>query len=245
MWDVLSYIWHYKISLTEIFTPLFNYSFSPLPILATYLVFDSTAIVRRLTKTAYVPMYFMFFPTGHSDRLYTQYFGEDDHFDEGTKLTPTQKKIVRTRIVRTAIFSTIFATVVAPYLCGFLAALYLQPQQFNEFLIFLLIVKGILILKALKLLRHESMVSWDDRVFGYVLAMYGLYLVFVYYGLTEAYDWTSANLHNYSIPGLIAAFFRYLYLNLILGIVFVTMGTWAVSDKFIEIAEKVQKEREN
>ena len=77
------------------------------------------------------------------------------------------------------------------------------------------------------------MVVWDDQTFAKVLAMYGLYLVLVFYGLTESYEWTAANLHTYTFPQLLSAFFRYLYLNLIVEIVFVGLATWAITDRFL------------
>jgi hypothetical protein len=236
--DFLYDAWSYRFSLSDLLMPLFTYRFSPLPVVATYLIFDSTALIRKFTKTAYVPMYFMFFPTGHSDRLYAQYFGEDDFFGGKKRLTKSKKLLVAKKIRRIAVFSMLAATVLAPYLCGFIAALYLQPSQFSEFLVFLLVVKGLLIVSALRMLRRESMVVWDNRTFAKVLAMYGLYLVLVFYGLTESYEWTVANIHNYTPLQLLSGFFRYLYVKLIVEIIFVSLATWAITDRFLASPEQ-------
>lgn len=236
--EFLNEMWNLKISINEIVTPLANYKFSPLPILAMYLVFDSTALIRRITKRAYVPMYFIFFPTGHSDRLYAEYLGEDDLLSGRQRPGPAKQRWLRKRLVLTAIISMLFATVVAPYLTGFVAALFLTPQQFNEFLVFLLIAKAILIVNALRTLRNESLVGWEDNTFVWVLAMYGVYLLFVFYGLTEAFDWTSANIRSYSLGDLIAAAFRALFVNIVVGIAFSSLATWAVMEKFREAVDK-------
>ena len=60
-----------------------NYKISLAPVAATYLLFDLPAITRKLTGVAYVPIYFIFFPLGHSDRLYAQYFNEDLVYRDG------------------------------------------------------------------------------------------------------------------------------------------------------------------
>lgn len=125
------------MTFSEIFLSVWNYKISLVPVLVTYFIFDLPALVRKLTRVAYVPIYFIFFPLGHSDRLYAQYFNEDLILGGNDSLmTDEQKRQLRYKIQATAVISMIFAAVVAPWLCGFIAALYLPSNQFTEFLFF-------------------------------------------------------------------------------------------------------------
>ena len=168
---LLTAIWSYKISLV--------------PVLATYLLFDLPAIFRKLTGVAYVPIYFIFFPSGHSDRLYAQYFNEDYMYCDGVSMSDAEKRKLRHRIQATAIFSMVFATVVAPWLCGFVSAFYLESNQFTEFLWFLIIVKLTLITTALFKLRGESDAVRTGYSFYYVMVLYAAYLILVWRGLHQ------------------------------------------------------------
>jgi hypothetical protein len=53
--------------------------------------FDLQAIYRRITKTWYVPIYFLIFPSGRSDRLYAEYFSEDDMYGVGSEMSAKEK----------------------------------------------------------------------------------------------------------------------------------------------------------
>src|SRR5262249_19085626 len=86
----------------------------------------------------------------------------------------------------------IFATIVAPWLCGFISAFYLGSDQFIEFLCVLLAVKAGLIAWVLWKLRDESFAVKTG--FYYVVVIYVAYLVLVWRGLTKAYGWTHAHL---------------------------------------------------
>src|SRR5665811_508051 len=100
-------------NLAELAKEVWTYKISLVPILATYLLFDLPAIIRKITKVAYVPIYFIFFPSGHSDRLYAQYFNEDYFYGDGMSMNDEEKRALRRRIQATAIFSMVFATIVA------------------------------------------------------------------------------------------------------------------------------------
>jgi hypothetical protein len=216
--DFAREIWTYKISLA--------------PVLVTYLLFDLPAIVRRLTRVAYVPIYFIFFPSGHSDRLYAKYFNEDYYYGDGSSMSDEEKRTLRWRIQGTAIWSMIFATIVAPWLCGFISAFYLGSDQFIEFLCVLLAVKAGLIAWVLWKLRDESFAVKTG--FYYVVVIYVAYLVLVWRGLTKAYGWTHAHLESNGILGLAAGLLDYAYVDLFVNIIVVYAGTWAITTRFTD-----------
>jgi len=143
-------------TLVEAWSAAWAFKLSLFPTLLTYFIFDLPSLIRRITRRAYVPIYFMFFPLGHSDKLYAQYFNEDNFFGIGEAMSEAEKADLRTRIRLLSVASMIFATVFAPWLCGFLSAFYLTGEQFYEFVWFLMIVKSLLVAKALYELRQNA-----------------------------------------------------------------------------------------
>jgi hypothetical protein len=95
--------------LIQFWSAAWTYKVSLVPVLITYLLFDLPAIVRKLTRIAYVPIYFVVFPLGHSDQLYAEYLNEDDFYGVGRTMTPKQKRELRRKIQSTAIISMVFA----------------------------------------------------------------------------------------------------------------------------------------
>lgn len=218
--EIASFAWNYKLSL--------------LPVLLTYLIFDLPAIVRRMTRVAYVPIYFIVFPSGHSDQLYAQYFNEDFFYGEGAQMSADEKRRLRHKIQATAIFSMVFATVVAPWLCGFIAAFYLSKQQFAEFVIFLLVAKTILIFFSLRRLKLESPAMSKGGSVYYVTALYSAYLFFVWLGLSKAYEWTHTHLNNKGVVGLALGLLDYAYADIFINIIIVAAITWGATTLFTD-----------
>ena len=216
--DLLWQIWSYKISVA--------------PVLVTYLLFDLPAIVRKLTRVAYVPIYFIFFPSGHSDRLYAQYFNEDWFYGDGQSMTGEEKGRLRHRIQATAVLSMVFATIVAPWLCGFISAFYLTTNQFMEFLWSLIVIKAILIGWVLLKLRRESLAATKGNSFYYLLLLYISYLFLVWRGLTKSYEWTHSNLEGKGFFGLAAGLLDYAYVDIFINIVIVAAVTWGLTTLF-------------
>ncbi len=220
----------------ELGTLLWNYKFSLVPVLVTYFIFDLPAIARRLTRVAYVPIYFVMFPSGHSDQLYAQYFNEDYFYGDGASMTDNEKRRLRNKIQATAIFSMAFSTVLAPWLCGFLASFYLTPQQFLEFIFFLLSVKTVLIVSSLRQLWVDSPVMSKGGSAYHVTALYIAYLFFVWLGLTKAYEWTHANLNSHGFIGLALGLLDYAYVDIFLNIIIVSATTWGATVLFTDPA---------
>jgi len=215
--DFVANAWAYKVSL--------------LPILLTYFIFDLPALVRRLTRVAYVPIYFLFFPFGHSDRLYAQYFNEDNFYGEGELMTAAQKEQLRGRIRRAAVVSAVFAMIFAPWFCGFISAFYLSSPQFNEFLIVLLIIKITLMLCALRNLRYDSPAISSGQNFYYVAALYGGYLFLVWRGLTKSYQWTHTHLNSTGFWGVATGLLDYAYVDILINVIVVAGLTWAITTR--------------
>ena len=232
-------------SFSGLMTEIWTYKISLVPVLSTYLLFDLPAIIRKITRVAYVPIYFIFFPLGHSDRLYAQYFNEDDFYGVGASMGKEEKLRLRHRIQITAIFSMLFAAVIAPWLCGFVSAFYLLPNQFNEFLWLLIFLKLIILVWVLNRLRGDSRVMAIGNSFYYVLALYAGYLFLVWRGLTKAYEWTHTNLQSKGILGIAAGLLDYAYVDFFLNIVVVSAVTWGIITRFTDPSHIPRKEGDN
>lgn len=224
----------FGLLFTQTWQAIWTYKISLVPVLSTYLVFDLPAIVRRITKVAYVPIYFLIYPIGHTDQLYAEYLNEDDFYGIGETLTEEERSALRKKIQATAIFSMVFAAVLAPWACGFIAAFYLQPSQFAEFLVFFFAVKSFLIIKSLWNLRAESRAALHGSAFLSVICTYLIFLASVWYGLTRSFKWTFANIQSDGVIGLFVALLDYAYGNIIIGVGVVTALTWAFNVKFTD-----------
>ncbi len=124
----------------------------------------------------------------------------------------------------------LFATVLAPWLCGFIAAFYLTKNQFVEFLWFLLVVKAIVLCWTLCNLRNESPAV--RKSFQYVVILYAGYLFLVWRGLTKAYEWTHLNLQTKGANGLALGLFDYAYVDIFINVIIVAVVTWAITTLF-------------
>ncbi len=217
------------MDLQDMFFQVWDYRFPLAPVLMTYLLFDLPAIARRITGVAYVPVYFIFFPSGHSDQLYAQYFNEDYMYLVGAQQTTAQKRELRRKIQATAILSALFAAIIAPWTCGFLSAFYLNTPQFDAFLWFLLTAKAILLYWTLAKLKNDSNAFSDTKYFAYVAFLYIGYLVLVWQGITKSYHWTHMYLQSNGLVGLLIGLLDYAYIDIFLNIVAVSAVTWGLT----------------
>jgi hypothetical protein len=216
--------------IKQFFVDVWTYKVSLAPVLVTYLLFDAQAIYRRATKTWYVPIYFIVFPYGHSDKLYAEYFSEDDFYGVGT-MTAAEKRSLRQKIIVYAILSMIFATIVAPYLRGLISALYLSRQQFIEFLVTIMVVKTGFIVYALNNIRNTSRVVNQGSPFYYVVAIYVAYLYFIWRGLTKSFEWASGHIEKAGAWGLLNAVGDIVHEEFFINIVAVGLLTWVVQQR--------------
>jgi hypothetical protein len=221
-------------TLVEAWSVAWAFKLSLFPVLLTYFIFDLPALIRRITRRAYVPIYFMFFPLGNSDKLYAQYFNEDNVYGIGESMSDAEKTALRTRIRLLAVTSMIFATVVAPWLCGFICAFYLTKEQFYEFVWFLMIVKSLLIVKALYELRASAWFVEKSKSFKFLCMIYVAYLVLILRGVTKAFAWTSSNLSASGFWGTLWGLLDYAYVDFFINVIIVALATWAITTRYTD-----------
>lgn len=173
--------------LNDYWIYIWNFKFSLAPVLVTYFFFELSTIVRRITRIAYTPIYFAFFPLGHADELYAQYFNEDD-FYIGASQTPAEKNKVRKKIVSLSVVSMIFSTVVNPAMAGIFASIFLKVNEFFEFFVFLFILKLVMISFSLYRVRHVSFV-YVSQSWVWLVAVYALYFALVMRVVFVSHEW--------------------------------------------------------
>ncbi|MGV1927557.1 hypothetical protein ACQZ6S_19830 [Agrobacterium tumefaciens] len=185
--DLIEKIWLFKFSLA--------------PALTTYVVFELSTIIRKITRIAYTPIYFMFFPLGHADELYSQYFNEDS-FYIGVSQTPEEKNKLRKRIISISVFSMIFSTVINPLMAGVFAAVFLNSEQFLHFFWFLAATKLILTSISLYNTRNISFVG-SSSAFPWIALIYVVYFAAILRIVNGAYDWATSKIASLGISGML------------------------------------------
>jgi hypothetical protein len=215
------------------FLEIWNFKLSLVPVLVTYFIFELPALVRRVRRWLYTPIYFMFFPLGHADHLYAQYFNEDDFYRIGADQTPDEKETVRRRIIAISVLSMIISSVAAPWLTGFLAAFYLSESIFSEFVLFLISVKIITLIYSLGRMRRAYFVD-DSNSFYFVVLTYVFYLIMIWWGVTNAFSWTTDKLNSVGPILLFLELFRFFYKEILVSIVIVGAGTWALTQYYTD-----------
>jgi hypothetical protein len=87
------------------FIDAWEFRYALLPCLFAYFVFELPLVYRRLTRKLYVPIYFAFFPFGHSDELYARYFDEDYYWMAGGPFKKEERPNARIKIIWVSMLS--------------------------------------------------------------------------------------------------------------------------------------------
>jgi len=176
--------------MSNFLNQIWTFEYALVPCLAAYFVFDFPTLVRRITRKAYVPVYFMFFPFGFTDELYAKYFDEDDLQILGEPLTPAQKVEVRKKIIWVSCISLIFAVVVSPWIAGAFCYFALNDFQFVQFMWTLGIVKSILLIRSLLELRFVWQVEETVNI-RWIAVIYVFYLISIITNTYIAHGWVA------------------------------------------------------
>lgn len=204
-----------------------SYKFSLLPVLSVYLVFEISTIIRRWARLAYTPIYFMFFPLGHADSLYSYYFNEDDLYI-GVGQTPREKNRTRRRIISISVFSMVFATVFNPAIAGLFAAKFLTASQFQEFFWTLAISKSIMIAFSLYRTRHISFVNKSGAL-PWLFLIYCVYLILICRIVDVSFIWGVQSFASSGLAGTVLQIVDFLIFDFVIYIIFVAMIGGAIS----------------
>ena len=165
-----------------------TFEYALLPCLTAYLVFDALAIVRRVTRSVYLPIYFAFFPTSYTDDLYAQYFGDDQMWQLGGTFSPEQRRNSRRKIIVIATLSLVAAAIIAPMVAGSFSYFFLTGQQFVQFLWTLALVKALLLAKILWDLKRFWLLEGEGAL-KWIAMIYMGYLITILHFTHRSYEW--------------------------------------------------------
>lgn len=167
---------------------LWNYQAAVFQVLSLIVLFEIPSIIRRLYRVAYTPIYFMFFPLGHSDRLYAEYFAED-YFYSSSALSEKKVSQIRYRIMAIAALSMFVSAVFAPVVVGFVGGLLFDTKVFYDFVFALLAMKTVLLCYSLYNFFLTT-VGRTNLARFLLPILYLVYLVVIFVFLTNTFDWT-------------------------------------------------------
>lgn len=174
--------------MLQFFSDAWVFQYALLPCFCAYIVFDLPIIIRRITRKAYVPIYFAFFPIGYSDELLAKYFDEDEFFVVGGPFPQELRKSARRKIIIKSVLSLVLTMTISPLLTGVFATYVLSGAQFTQFLWTLSILKAVFLLWAFYDIRYSFRVS--HRVPLPLLALvYTLYWVALVYFTVTFHEW--------------------------------------------------------
>jgi hypothetical protein len=121
----------------------------------------------------------------------------------------------------------VFATIVAPRVCGAITSLYLTQSQFFEFLVFFILVKTIILSATLFKSRNES--DSVRNFFGLIAAMYGVYLVLVVRALNKSFEWSYTQIERKGFGGVLLSIVDYAYTDIFINVIIVSAVTWGIT----------------
>ncbi|MBL4589432.1 MAG: hypothetical protein JKY11_05065 [Alphaproteobacteria bacterium] len=168
---------------------IWQYELQILPVLLFILLYETPALLRRLHKTHYVPIYFSIYPFKQINQNLSIYLGEDYYCDEGWRLDKKKASNLRDTIIKTSIISMSLDAIFIPLIIGFIVAFFLPQDLFKTCLITLLSYKFITIIASLK----NSHLHFIEKK-GQFFLLSGIY--FVYLGciqemLKTSYNWAT------------------------------------------------------
>ncbi|WP_298860773.1 hypothetical protein [uncultured Sulfitobacter sp.] len=160
----------------DILLNTWEFEYALVPCIIAYLIFDLPIIYRRVTRKAYVPIYFAFFPYGFSDELYAKYFDEDRFYMVGGPYRAVDKSKARTSIIWVSVLSLVLTMAISPFISGMFGHYILSSEQFTQFLWTLGIIKAVLLGTSLYNLR------WEYQITDYVPISYIALIYIIYWG---------------------------------------------------------------
>ncbi len=192
---MLTDIWQYKVQIT--------------PIIVLFIIFEVPALIRRLKKTFYVPIYFSVFPFSKINQDLSAYLGEDYFLCEGTDLSPSEAEVLRKRVVLISVLSAAIDALAVPLTVGFLAALFVEETAFYQFVVILSIYKVITILLSL---RNSELHIIDSKFKGTLLSfVYIVYLGIVVEMLRTSYSWAVPFVTSSDWSGLLSSLSAFVF----------------------------------
>jgi hypothetical protein len=170
---MLETIWEFKIQV--------------LPVLIAFIIYEIPALIRRMRRFYYVPLYFSVYPLREINQDLSVYLAEDFFYGEGGELSKEQAEKLRRKIIFTSVVSASIDAVVTPLVVGFVTAFFLPPLLFKQFLFVLILYKTVAIIASIRNFHRHAIAT--KRNFGLLILIYACYLGVVYQMLVTSFNW--------------------------------------------------------
>lgn len=210
-----------------------QFEYALLPCLTAYLVFDIITIIRRVTRSVYLPLYFAFFPFGYTDNLYAQFNDHDPYLQLGDDLTDEEREAVGRRLRWVAAISMTISTILNPLIAGVFCYLFLTENQFYQFLVTLFVIKAALLTHSWFSLRNNWLFEIDKRMSA-IAGLSVIYLGAIIYFTERAYRWAVENGQN-GYADLARSIGEFVFEDVLVGIALVlflsVLLSWRLNDR--------------
>ena len=204
----------------DVWDEIWRFEYAVLPCLIAYLVFDLPIIYRRLSRRAYVPIYFAFFPFGYSDELYARYLDEDHYHMVGGPFHENEIANARTKIIWISVLSLTLTMAISPFLAALFSHYFLTISQQTQFFYTLAFVKGTMLAKSLYDLRWQYQVT-DVVPTGYLATIYVVYWIALLTFFDRGLDWIVEKDNSGGLPEIANSLLDFFVYDVGVGILFV------------------------
>ena len=107
---------------------LWDYQIRALPLLLGFCIFALVSILRKITRVAYTPSYFVVFPMSLLDHDIATLYGEGDMFPWQTSSKEERKKL-KNKILFKSIISLILTFAAIPSIIGLICAFFIRENE--------------------------------------------------------------------------------------------------------------------
>jgi hypothetical protein len=206
--EILDVFWNGKFLVFQIVTCLF--------------VLEAPSLLRRVTKVAYVPLYFSFIPLGHSDSLYAEYL--DEGFLGGSDMNEAESNRLKNKIVSYGYISIIFSFLFVPWTAGAILSSIVAKEVVMQTLVIFVVWKAYAISKGIIQWRLDTVVFRGSNLILVVL-LYVSFLFAVVVGTLSSFDWFSGTFRKLGTLGTLSHTAKTFYDFVVgQGIIFTLLG---------------------
>lgn len=206
----------------ELLERAWNFQYALVPCAAAYIVFDLPIIFRRITRKLYVPVYFSFFPFGHSDELYARYFDEDHYYVVGGPIPQEERGNTQIKIIWVSVLSLVLTMAISPFLGALFSHYVLSDEQFRQFFWTLALVKAVLLLMSLYDLHNTYKIT-NVVPLSYLIVIYLAYWGALLVFLDRAKVWIDAKAAQGGLPTVLGGVIDFLVFEVGIGIIIVAL----------------------
>jgi len=227
---MLAELWQYKIQI--------------IPVLLFLFAYEIPALVRRLKKVYYVPIYFSVYPLREINQDLSTYLAEDYMYLNGIDLSNSKAENLRKKIIMTSIFSAVIDALIVPLLIGFIASFVLDSDVFYQFLIAFVSCKTIFVMISLR--NSDTHIFNNTSKNTLLILIYISYIGITFEMLRTSYNWALPYVDVKNWVGMFESFSSFFFGEILaqglVFAVFVAIFTNLIADRKLREANVPQDE---